>query len=177
MNLVTDGVTALALGLEPAEPGVMERPPRHRDARIIDRHGIASILALGAYIGVVAVALFRFYQGRGAEGALVAQTIAFTAIVLFEKVNVFNFRSLRAPLGRTGLFSNPRLSIAWVAMVGLQVCAVYVPFLQRALHTVPLAPEHWLVITLLAAPVFIVPETLKAIAWRRRPAAHRSLNN
>jgi Ca2+-transporting ATPase len=168
MNLVTDGITALALGLEPTERGVMERPPRRPEQRILDRRGIRSIVLLGAYIGIVAVVLFRYYRNLGPEGVLVAQTVAFTAIVVLEKVNVFNFRSLHAPLTRASFFSNPRLLAAWFAMIGLQVCAVYVPFLQRALHTTPLGPEHWVVIALLAAPVFLVPETLKRLRWRRR---------
>ncbi|MDX1394165.1 MAG: HAD-IC family P-type ATPase [Gemmatimonadota bacterium] len=168
MNLVTDGVTALALGLEPAERGIMDRPPRSPRAHILDRHGAGSIVALGVYMGIATILLYRVYGGGAAGGATVAQTLAFTAIVLFEKMNVFNFRSLEAPLNETGWFTNPRLLIAWAAMIGLQVCAVYVPFLQNALHTVPLRALDWLVIAGLAVPIFVVPETIKRVVWRQR---------
>jgi len=168
MNLVTDSVTALALGLEPAEDGVMRRRPRPPGGRILDRQGIWMVAALGAYIGVATLWLFDLYGDAGPRGALVAQTVAVTAIVLLEKVNVFNFRALHEPIARIGFFSNPRLIMAWVAMVGLQACAVYVPFLQRSLHTVPLAARDWLVMTAVAAPVFIVPETITWLAARRR---------
>ena len=166
MNLVTDGITALALGLEPAEKGVMRQPPRDPGSRILDRRGLATVAALGVYIGLAGLWLFRTYHARGAEGALVAQTMAFTAIVILEKVNVFNFRALRQPLRRVGLLSNPRLIIAWGGMIALQACAVYVPFLQRALHTVPLAAADWLVILAVSIPLFAIPETAKWISTR-----------
>jgi Ca2+-transporting ATPase len=168
MNLVTDSVTALALGLEPAEQGLMRRPPRPPGGRILDWQGIWMVGALGAYIGIATLWLFDLYGDAGPQGELAAQTVAFTAIVLLEKVNVFNFRALREPIARIGFFSNPRLIMAWVAMVGLQACAVYVPFLQRSLHTVPLAPHDWLVMAAVAAPVFIVPETITWLSARRR---------
>jgi len=174
MNLVTDGVTALALGLEPAERGIMSRPPRDPGGRILDGRGLATIGALGLYIGLAALWLFRTYHGRGPEGVLVAQTMAFTGIVVLEKVNVFNFRALRQPLLRTGLFSNPRLVAAWFAMIGLQVAAVYVPPLQRVLHTVPLSVDDWLTILALATPVFLIPETLKWISVTRGERAPAS---
>ena len=66
------------------------------------------------------------------------QTIAFTGIIIAEKVNVLNFHALRAPCARIGFFSNPWILVAMVFSLGLQACAVYVPFMQRALHTVPL---------------------------------------
>ena len=169
MNLVTDGITALALGLEPAEAGTMRRPPRDPGAHILDRQGLAWVVALGLYIGLAGLWLFRFYGARGSEGLVVAQTVAFTGIVVLEKINVFNFRALRQPIARVGVFSNPRLLIAWGAMIGLQAAAVYVPFLQRALHTVPLAATDWLVIFGVSIPVFVIPELVKRLTYARRP--------
>ena len=92
-----------------------------------------------------------------------ASTVAFTAIIVLEKVNVFNFRSLYQPLARVGFLSNPWVLLAWVGMVGLQVAAVYVPALQSALYTVPLGLQEWLTIGLFAVPVFAIPEVIK---WR-----------
>jgi len=93
-----------------------------------------------------------------------AQTVAFTGLILLEKMNVFNFRSLREPMIVVGFFSNPWLLLAWTVTVGLQVCAVYVPFLQQALHTVPLGWADWGLMLVVAAPVFLVTETVK---WYR----------
>jgi len=84
-----------------------------------------------------------------------------------EKVNVFNFRALRAPLSAVGWRSNPWLALAVVSMLGLQLAAVYVPFMQRALHTVPLDGRDWALMLALAAPLLVVSEALKKSTWRR----------
>jgi Ca2+-transporting ATPase len=95
----------------------------------------------------------------------VAQTVAFTGIILLEKMNVFNFRSLHEPLAVVGFFSNPWLLLAWIVTVGLQVCAVYVPFLQKALHTVPLGWADWGLMLVVAAPIFLFTEAIKLWRW------------
>ena len=172
MNLVTDGMTAVALGLEPKEQGVMQRPPRPPAEPILDRGSVIMIALLGGYIGLATLWLFHYYLNSGAENAvLLAQTVAFTGIVMLEKFNVFNFRTLRAPLSVIGLFSNPWIILAWTVNFGLQVSVVYVPVLQRAFHTVPLGVADWGIILMVAAPIFIVTETFKWIRWRAHRAA------
>ena len=169
MNLVTDGMTAVALGLEPAERGIMRRPPRAADEPILDRAGVAIVLALGLYIATATLWLFWSYLSSGRpEDAVLAQTIAFTGIIVLEKANVFNFRALGDPLLRVGLFSNPWVIAAWLGTMGLQVAAVYVPFLQNALHTVPLELSDWGSIALFALPVLLVPEVWKWQVSRKR---------
>ena len=90
----------------------------------------------------------RAYYSVGIEGRVLAlaHTVAFTGIIVLEKMNVFNNRALRAPLSEVGLFSNPWVLSAWTATLVLQVPAVYVPFFRRALHTVPLGWEDWEII-------------------------------
>ncbi len=168
MNLVTDGMTAVALGLEPAEKGIMERPPRSVNAPFLQLRGILMILLLGGYIGGGALWLFHHYLTMGlpeGEAVALAQTVAFTGIIVLEKMNVFNYRSLHAPMPVIGLFTNPWVIGAWLLTVGAQVAAVYVPFLQDALHTVPLGWEDWLLIFEVALPIFVVVELYKAFEW------------
>ena len=172
MNLVTDGMTAVALGLEPAEKGVMKRPPRAAREPVLDRTGMLLILALGGYIGSASLWLFHHYLATGAENAgALAQTVAFTAIIVLEKMNVFNFRSLRAPLSVVGVFSNPWVLGAWAFTIGLQLCAVYLPVLQQALHTVPMGWSDWGLVLVVSLPIFLVTELIKWMRWRaaRRP--------
>ena len=95
-----------------------------------------------------------------------AQTVAFTGLILLEKVNVFNFRSLREPMAVIGPFSNPWVLLAWTGTVGLQVAAVYLPVLQGALHTAPLGWADWGLMLLVAAPVFLAAEGYKIARWR-----------
>jgi len=172
MNLVTDGMTAVALGLEPVEKGVMKRPPRASSEPVLDRTGMLVILLLGGYIGGATLWIFHHYLASGeANAVLLAQTVAFTGIIVLEKVNVFNFRSLRAPMPVIGFFTNPWVLGAWTLTIGLQVCAVYLPFLQDALHTVPLGWRDWGFIALMALPVFLVTELYKWVRWKRNNGA------
>ncbi|MDY0189572.1 MAG: HAD-IC family P-type ATPase [Desulfuromonas sp.] len=175
MNLVTDGMTAVALGLEPAEKQAMRQPPRAKNALILNRHGILMIVALGSYLGLATLWLFHHYIESGdPQQVMVAQTVAFTAIIVLEKMNVFNFRALTTPLSVIGFFSNPWVLLAWLLSCSLQVGAVYLPFLQTALHTVPLGWQDWLVILATALPIFIATELLKWLHWRRGGAQSAS---
>jgi len=99
---------------------------------------------LGSYIGLATLWLFHYYLSKDPQnGIVLAQTVAFTGIIILEKMNVFNFRSLDEPVIRLGFFTNKWLLLAIAFTVGLQVCAVYVPFLQDALHTTALGLETY----------------------------------
>ena len=126
------------------------------------------IALLGSYIAGATLWIFHRYLNAGMQSehaVALAQTVAFTAIILLEKMNVFNYRSLSAPMPVIGFFSNPWLIGAWITTVSLQAAAVYVPFLQDALHTVALGGEDWLLIVEIAFPIFVVVELYKWIAW------------
>ncbi len=160
INLITDGLAAVALGVEPVERGIMARPPRSPGASFLGRKGGLVILLLGGYMGLATLWLFQRYLG-GESNLAVAQTMAFTGLVLMEEVNVFNFRSLRQPLTKTGFFTNRWLLIAWIVNLGLQFSVVYVPFLQRAMHTSSLGWQHWALMLVVSAPIIIVGELYK----------------
>ena len=171
MNLVTDGITAVALGMEPSEPDVMERHPRSGDEPIVDRNGLITVAILGGYIGLATLWIFHHYLTSPVPGkAALAHTVAFTAIIVMEKINVFNFRSLSQPLHRIGFMTNYWVLVAWVTTMALQVLAVYAPFLQSALHTVPIGWTDWGLIALLAAPVFLGAESVKWYLHRTNTA-------
>jgi Ca2+-transporting ATPase len=169
MNLVTDGMTAISLGMEPGELDRMHRPPRDPREPLPNRKGLWMIVGAGLYIALATAGLFYFYLGVNPTSAeiLHAQTMAFTGIIVLEKVNVFNFRSLDQPLVKVGWFSNKWLLLAVAITLSAQICAIYVPFLQRALHTVPLAWQDWGVMLSVALPLFVIMETVKWFVARR----------
>jgi Ca2+-transporting ATPase len=168
MNLVTDGMTAIALGVEPGEPSRMRRPPRDPGESLPNRQGLGMILAAGMYIGLATAGLFYFYLDEaGSADILRAQTVAFTGIIVLEKVNVFNFRSLDQPLAQVGWFSNRWLLAAVAITLSAQLCAIYVPFMQRALHTVPLTWQDWGIMLSVALPLFVIMEAWKWFVVRR----------
>ncbi|WP_425090921.1 cation-translocating P-type ATPase [Tropicimonas sp. S265A] len=167
MNLITDSLTAVALGLEPSEKSQMQRPPRSPDAAILGRPGLLTLLAFGTYTGAASLFLFYVFLPSGVD---VARTAAFTGMVVFEKVSVFAFRSLHMPCSAIGWFSNRFLILAFSASLLAQVAAVYWAPLQTLLRTVPLSLEHWSWIALAALPLVVVPEIIKLT--RRGSAAH-----
>ena len=166
VNLVTDGISAIALGLEPVEAGVMGRPPRKQNEPILNRGAVIQVLALGTYEGLATLWLFYYFQESGSLA--LARTAAFTGLVVLELVNVFNFRALRAPLHYVGFFSNPWLLAAVSLNVALQIGAVHLPGMEHFLKTEPLALRDWGLILLVASPLFISSEVLKWIRWRGR---------
>lgn len=168
MNLVTDGMTAVAIGLEPAERNTMRRPPRRPDEPVLTKSAIAMIAALGTYVGLASLWLFHYYLDAADPSSIaVAQTVAFTGIILVEKVNVLNFRSLSEPIWTIGFWSNPWVLIAIASTISLQVAAVYIPALQAVLHTVPLRLVDWGLIVVVALPIFVLVESMKAIGLGR----------
>ncbi|SEW26528.1 Ca2+-transporting ATPase [Cognatiyoonia koreensis] len=164
MNLITDGVTAVALGLEKAEPDQMRQPPRAKQSSILGIGGVGLIVLFGIYTGLAS--LWIFFQLLE-QGEMLARTTAFTAMVIFEKMSVFAFRSLTLPVWRIGCFSNPFLLGALCLMIGAQLLAVYWPPLQTMLHTVPIGPDQWVMIALFALPLIIVPEVVKTVRCYR----------
>jgi len=167
MNLVTDGLTAIALGVEPAGHDLMQRPPQADQEPILSKSGIWMILILGGYIGLATLWLFHHYMVSSASHhVLLAQTVAFTGIIVLEKMNVFNFRALREPIWKIGFFSNPWLLLAIAFTISLQVCVVYVPFLQHAFDTVPLHWQDWGLILMVSLPIFVMMELYKWIRSR-----------
>jgi Ca2+-transporting ATPase len=167
MNLVTDGLVAVALGEESAEGDVMRRPPRASGRRIMDRGSTLLVLLLGGYIGVATLWLFHHYLATHPQGLIYAQTVAFTGIIVFEKINVLNFRSLREPLSRRRLFSNPWILVALGLAIAFQAAAVYWPPLQGMLHTVAIGWRDWLLILALGAPLFLFVEVFKRLRSRQ----------
>lgn len=171
MNLVTDSVTAIALGVENAESDVMNQPPRPVSEPILDRSGMLMIGGLGAYIGMAALFLYHHYLDDSPENWALANATVFVGIVVMEKVNVLNFRNFNGTVSSMGWFSNPWLLGAIFATMALQVAAVYLPGLQAVLHTVPLGWQEWGIIVLLALPLFVGPEIYKFVISRREKLA------
>jgi len=161
-NLVTDGLPALALGLEPPERSVMQRPPRPPEESLFAGGLGLHIVWVGLLMGLGTVGLFA-WAVRTRELAH-AQTIAFLTLMLFQMFHVLAIRSERDPLWRIGLFSNPSLLGAAVLTLALQVAITYLPPLQRLFKTTALTPGELLVCIGVASTVYFAVEGEK---WLR----------
>jgi Ca2+-transporting ATPase len=161
INLVTDALPAMALGVERAEPDVMQRPPRPPHEAVLTLRGGLTILYHGALNATVAaLAFYAVY--RGDEGNVPeARTAAFVTLALSQLMFSFGCRSFRYTLPQLGLFTNRWLVAAIALSATLQLLVVTVPFLQPFFKVVPVAfAWEWGLIALLAlAPVTVVEVT------------------
>ena len=122
VNLVTDGLPALALGADPAAEGILDRPPRGTGDHVIDRRMAASVAAIG--VGMAATGLGLFFAGLRETGSLVrAQTLLFTFLVVVEVVRI---QVIRARYGLS-IGSNPWLVAAVLVTLVLQLLVLYTP--------------------------------------------------
>ena len=166
INLVTDGAPALALGVDPADAGLMNQPPRPRGEGVITGSMWRGILFVGAVMATgTLIVLDASLPGGLIEGAgnmRYAQTMAFTTLVSFSLFTVFNARS-DAQSAFVGLFSNHWLWGAVLLSLLLQVAVIYIPFLQQAFSTVSLSPGDWLFCLAVASSVLWLRELSKVI--------------
>jgi Ca2+-transporting ATPase len=138
INLVTDGLPALALGADPQSGDVMDRPPRDQDQGIIDRPILGLIGGIGAVTTVVLLALMYYTLEGAAAVTPYAMTMVFTGFVLLELVGLYVIRWMR----ETPTFSNPWLTIAVAVSVVLHLAVLYTP-LNQYFGTVPLGLGDW----------------------------------
>ena len=166
INLVTDGAPALALGVDPADPGLMQRPPRPAGERVVTPKMWRGIF----FIGVIMAAGTLYVLDGAMPGGLVqgtgtlrhAQTMAFTTLMLFQLFNLFNARSDEESAFR-GLLDNRWLLAAIALSVTLQAWVVYAPFLQRSFSTESLTASDWLRCTIVASSVLWLREIQKVL--------------
>jgi len=123
------------------------------------------LAAAGLYIGVATLGLFEYYLD---QSYALASTMAFTTIVMTAQILALSFRSLYSPLSSIGWFSNPWILGAVLATTLMQAAALYVPFLQKILHTVPLSGMEWGAIFLVMIPLLGVPEVYKWLKQSRK---------
>jgi Ca2+-transporting ATPase len=163
INLVTDGLPALALAVEPAEKGAMRRPPRPPTERILGQGMALRILGGGALMGLVALGTgYAYWHG----GERHWQTMVFSVLTFTQMGNVLALRSGRESLFRAGLLSN-RLLLAAVALtVAMQLMVVYLPPLQGIFRTAPLGGKDLAICLLVSSVVFWAIEMDKLRASR-----------
>ncbi len=166
MNLVTDGLPALALGFEPPERDVMRRPPYPPRESIFARGLGSHVLWAGPLMGAIALMTgFVFWQA----GDEVWQTMLFTVLTLGQMFHVMAIRLDRESLFTRGPYTNPYLFWAVIATILLQGALIYVPFLQNLFELQPLDLWHILLAFALSSIIFWVIEVQKwVLRWRER---------
>ncbi|MFB3817423.1 MAG: cation-translocating P-type ATPase [Candidatus Methylomirabilales bacterium] len=170
VNLTTDGLPALALGVEPAEPDLMRRAPRKAGDAVFNRSVLTVMLSLSLIIAAGLVPMFYWYWQT--EGVPKARTMTFVTMILFELLFAHSCRSLRFTVLQLGPFGNRWL---WLATLGsglMMLGVIHVPAWANAFHVVPLSGADWALALSVAGAGFLAVETGKWTAGRH--AARRA---
>ena len=165
MNLITDGLPALALGVEPAEDDVMKRSPRSATESIFGGGTTTFIVLFGALLSVMTLAVgFGLWD----TGDQTWQSVLFTALVFGQLGLALEVRSEKRSLFTIGLATNKAMLAAVGAGIAAHLCIIYVPFLQHVFGTVALDAVH---LGLAVGGTLLVMAAVEAYKWfLRRPA-------
>jgi Ca2+-transporting ATPase len=156
VNLVTDGLPAMALGLDQPEGDVMKRKPRSPKEGVFARGLGWKVVSRGFLIGIVTLLAFVFAYKDNPDHLEYAQTVAFATLVLAQLIHVFDCRSEKSILSRNP-FGNKYLVWSVILSLLMVLVVIYYPPLQPIFHTVPiLVSDWWIIIGLSAIPTFLL---------------------
>jgi Ca2+-transporting ATPase len=168
LNLVTDGAPALALGVEKADPDIMDQPPRSPDEPIINR-----VMQVGMVIQTIvmtAVTLLAFAIGNGSidiglinqseTGRELARTMAFLTLSAAQLTRAYSSRSEIFTMFRIGIFSNKYMQWAVLSSALGLLLVVYIPFLADIFDAIPLSLTEWLIVI----PLFLLPTVVAELS-------------
>ncbi|MGI6224914.1 MAG: calcium-transporting P-type ATPase, PMR1-type [Peptococcales bacterium] len=163
VNLVTDGLPAMALGVDKADPDIMYRKPRHPKESIF-AYGLARRIAVrGTLIGLGTLLVFIMGFYLNGQNLVIARTMAFTTLVFSQLFHVFDCRSERYSIFELGLFSNPLLVGAVSCSVIMHLLVIYVPFFQPIFKTIPLSLSDWLIIIVVSGGTTILQNIYRSL--------------
>lgn len=158
LNLVTDGITAMALTVEPAERNVMKLPPRSPKERFIGTADLIRMLLLSVTMTIVAIAFYRFSLPYGVE---YARSVTLTVMVFMQLANVFNSRSATQSIFSIPFFSNRLLLVMVLTSATVHLLALSNSLVGGLLGMTPLEPAALLVLAIASLVIILVDELRK----------------
>ena len=166
LNLVTDSLPALALGVEPVEEGVMDQKPRPAEENLFSPAFSLRLTLQGAMVGLLTLGAYflgEYVLSDPGEAYQAANTMAFATLTLCQLFHAFDVRSESQSLFHIGVFSNPAMNKAFLVGLGLQLSVLCFPPFQAVFQTVPLNPLEWAVVLTLSVTPVVVCELAKAL--------------
>lgn len=163
MNLVTDGIPALALAVDPKAPDLMQRPPRRPEARLLDGGRLLAIGGEGLILGALGLGAFSYSLYGLHQDLDQARTVAFTVMVVAQLVHAFNCRSERLSLFQLGFWTNRSLVWAVLLSLAIQIAVLTVPAASRVFKVVPLPIDDWVLMGAAGALPLVLMELRKAL--------------
>jgi len=164
VNLTTDGLPAIALGVDPPDPDIMDRPPRDPQESIFTKPIKIIIGFVALVMTLVLVSLFGWALNN--RGVVEAQTLVFATMVFFELARSYSSRSQRHPVLKIGIFKNRFLNIAVFSSIILQLLVIEVPAFDIIFETAPLSLSDWALILPLSLTGFLGTEIIKYLLPR-----------
>ncbi|MFZ1721429.1 MAG: cation-transporting P-type ATPase [Microgenomates group bacterium] len=158
LNIITGGVSDLALATEQGHDDMMKVAPRDPNENIFNKRLLPLFLAIVLSMVALVMALFILYLPQGIEKA---RTVVFVLISVIQLLNMFNMRTLHQPVTIIGIFSNPNVNKAFVVSFALSMLAVYLPVLQNVFGFVPLSVLELFLLCGMCIGVFVTGELTK----------------
>ena len=167
VNLVTDGLPAMALGVDQPDNDIMQRQPRQRSEGIFSRGLGRKILLRGVLIGLSTVAVFAISYSLHDDLAR-AQTMAFATLVMCQMFHVFDCRSERMGIAEKGLLSNKLLILAVIVSFGLFLVSIHLPPISTLFDTIALDARQWAIVMMASGLPTLLVGIRRAILYRFR---------
>ena len=173
LNLVTDSLPALALGMEPVEAGVMRQKPRDPKASLFANGFAVSMVLYGVLVGVITLTAYALgeYVLSGPNADASANTMAFATLVFCELTRAFAVRSERLSIFQIGLFTNKTMNKAFLVGLVLQLCVLLIPPFQSIFEITSLSAAQWGTVIGLGLLPLIISEIVKLVGRVRERAA------
>jgi Ca2+-transporting ATPase len=168
MNLITDGLPAMALGIDPPEKNIMERKATKKKEPILSSRRLllvgwqGLIMTLGALFIYFSAPIFFSDQPH------IFQTMVFTTLVITQLLHTYNFRFEDRGIFRKDIFSNKYLNLAVLVSILLQVAIIYVPWFQDVFETASLSLENWLLIAVSSIVPVLLINFINEVIYKRR---------
>jgi Ca2+-transporting ATPase len=171
INLGTDILPAIALGVDPAESDIMSRPPRDPKNRVLNNKFLRRLFMIGAVIGLSVIIAFVYTLVSdgwvwgtefSAETLRHGQTLAFATLVIIQLMNSFSVKSMK-PLKLKQIFNNSFHFVAILVSLGIVALVVYLQFLNKVLGTMPLHGNDWIIIGIASIVPIIIFEMTKKL--------------
>jgi len=168
INIVTDGLPALALGVDPADPQNMEKPPRKPDEPIINLQNAKIIILQGFFIALCTLTAFWYVLFVEKADILRARTMAFFVLACSQLFHSFNLRSSTKSIFQIGFTSNMKLVYANLVSLILEISVIFIPFLQPIFKTQTLKGIDLLMAIILSSLPLWGMELIKLFVRRRK---------
>lgn len=162
INFIMDGIIAIALGVEPPEPGIMNRKPRKLQEGVLNKFSLTYISLVGFWISIVTTLAYVFSLNLGFSKEK-AMTIFFATLIASRLFNGFNCRSLTQSIFKMGFFTNKALIGGILTTITLTLLLIYINLFAKAFQIVPLVIQDWIIVLIFSFTVLIVVEISKWI--------------